>query len=187
MKNLDSHIEAVLFLKGEPMNAAELAKIFEVKEKEVEEAIDLLREKLSGRGVCLMEKDDSIMLATSPESSVFTKTLIEEEFDSQPGKAALETLSVIVYRGSVTRADIDYIRGVNSSFILRNLLIRGFVERTQNPRDNRSFIYKPSFYLLQYLGARNINDLPEYGVFNEKMENFIEDGKRENDNNTDNI
>ena len=78
------------------------------------------------------------------------------------GKAGLETLSIILYRGPATRRDIDYIRGVNSQFILRNLLIRGLVEKIQNPDDQRTFFYKPTFQLLSYLGIGKLEDLPEY-------------------------
>ncbi len=160
-------------MKGEPTKIARLAKIFGTEEGEIKEALGSLRENLSGRGIRLMEKDGAFSLATSPESAPFTRALVEEEFDSSLTKAALETMSIVVYRGPVSRADIDYIRGVNSSFILRNLLVRGLVERAANPRDSRSYLYKPSFALLRHLGVQNLEELPDYGNFNEKMEEFV--------------
>jgi segregation and condensation protein B len=72
------------------------------------------------------------------------------------GKAGLETLSIILYQGPISRAEIDYIRGVNSNFILRNLLIRGLIERVENPHDQRSFLYKPTLELISYLGLSKI-------------------------------
>ncbi|HDO23761.1 MAG TPA: SMC-Scp complex subunit ScpB [bacterium] len=184
---IDSHIEAILFLKGEPMSIKQLAKILEMDEEKVGEAVDVLRENLLGRGICLVKKENSVALATSPESSKFTKILIKGEFDSQLTKASLETLSIVVYRGPVSRSEIDYIRGVNSTFILRNLLIKGLVERVSNPCDSRSYLYKPSFLLLQYLGIQNIEELPEYNNFNETVKKFIKENGNKNEQQKENI
>ena len=129
MDSMDKHIEAILFLKGEPMNIKKLATILGVQEFEVLEAVKKLQEKLQDRGIVLMRKDDFITLVTSPVSSEFTKVIIGEEFNTGLTKVALETLAIVVYKGPISRTDIDYIRGVNSSFVLRNLLVRGLVER----------------------------------------------------------
>lgn len=179
MNNLDSHIEALLFLKGEPMSAKELAKILNIKEKEAKEALDFLDKKLADRGIKLVKKEDLYALTTSPESSEFAKILIKEEFNPELSRASLEVLSIVAYKGPISRPQIDYIRGVNSVFTVRNLMVRGMIERIINPADSRGFLYKPSFQLLQYLGITNIEDLPEYKNFDEKIENFI---KENNDN-----
>lgn len=179
MNNLENHIEALLFLKGEPMTIRQLAKILEAEEKEVRNAIDFLGQKLSDRGIRLIRKDDSFVLATSSDSSKFAKVLVEEEFNSELSKASLEVLSIIAYKGPVSRSEVDYIRGVNSTFTVRNLMVRGLVERITNPRDSRSFLYRPSFQLLRYLGINDIKELPELGNFNKKMENFISENEEE--------
>lgn len=179
MDNLDIHIEALLFLKGEPMTIRQLAKILEAEEKEVRNAIDFLGQKLSDRGIRLIRKDDFFVLATSPDSSKFAKVLVEEEFNSELSKASLEVLSIIAYKGPVSRSEVDYIRGVNSAFTVRNLMVRGLVERITNPKDSRSFLYRPSFQLLRYLGINDIKELPELGNFNKKMENFISENEEE--------
>lgn len=179
MDNLDTHIEALLFLKGEPMTIRQLAKILEAEEKEVGNAIDFLGQKLSDRGIRLIRKDDFFVLATSPDSSKFAKVLVEEEFNSELSKASLEVLSIIAYKGPVSRSEVDYIRGVNSAFTVRNLMVRGLVERITNPKDSRSFLYRPSFQLLRYLGINDIKELPELGNFNKKMENFISENEEE--------
>lgn len=189
MNDIEKKIEAILFLNGEAMTIKQIVKILEKKEEEIVLAINSLQNNLSERGIRLIKKDDSVMLVTAPEASDVTQKLIKEEFNSELTKVALETLSIIIYRGPTTRADIDYIRGVNSSFILRNLLIKGLIEKEVNPKDSRSFIYKPSFQLLQYLGVQSLNELPEYGNFNKKIENFIENikGEQNADNGVDNI
>ncbi|MBI2099909.1 MAG: SMC-Scp complex subunit ScpB, partial [Candidatus Vogelbacteria bacterium] len=81
-------------------------------------------------------------------------------------------LTIVLYKGPLTRAEIDYIRGVNSSFILRHLSIRGLVERIPNPKDARSFLYRPTFDLFQHLGLSKIEELPEYGELISQLENL---------------
>lgn len=179
MNNLDNHIEALLFLKGEPMSAKQLAKVLGASEKEVKDAVDFLGQKLSDRGIRMVKKDDSYSLATSPDSSEFSKTLIEEEFNNELSKASLEVLSIIAYKGPISRSEVDYIRGVNSAFTVRNLMVRGLVERVANPKDSRSFLYRPSLQFLQYMGMGDINELPEFGGLNQKLENFISELKEE--------
>ena len=83
-----------------------------------------LEQDLKGRGLSLVRTDDEVMLGTAKEFSGLIEDLAKEELSRDLGKAGLETLSIVLYLGPITRADIDYIRGVNSQFILRALLIR---------------------------------------------------------------
>ena len=163
-------IESILFFKGEPVTVERLSEITGRKTDEVEEAINVLEKELVNRGVVLMRKGDEVMLGTRSEAGPTIERLIKEELHRDLGRAGLETLSIILYLGPVPRSEIDYIRGVNSSFIIRNLLIRGLVERTENPKDKRSFIYKPTFELLSYLGIKKTEDLPEYETLKQELE-----------------
>jgi len=69
-------------------------------------------------------------------------------------------LAIVLYRGPSTRAQIDYIRGVNTSWTIRNLLTRGLLERTGNPEDGREYLYRPTVELLAHLGVRDYAELP---------------------------
>lgn len=169
---LSSQIEAVLFYKAEPLSIKRLAQIFKKDEIEIKNSIRELREELKGRGLALVEWEDEITLGTSKEVSELIETLTKEELVKDLGKAGLETLSIILYQGPLVRADIDYIRGVNSSFILRNLLIRGLIERVENPKDQRSFLYKPTLELISYLGLSHITELPDYELVQRDIEAF---------------
>ena len=153
MLTLDSQIEAILFLRSEPVSKKELAKILEKSTEEIENALFVLEERLETRGVVLLSKEDNAMLATSPEMSSIIEKMRKEELSRDLGKAGLETLSIILYKAPITRSRIDYLRGVNSNFILRNLLIRGLIEKVSNPDDQRSYLYKPTFELLSFLGV----------------------------------
>lgn len=179
---LDSKIEALLFFKGESMRLKELAKLLKTDESEIRDAISSLEQKLSDRGIQLIKKNDEVMLATAPEMSDTIETIRKEELTKDLGKAGAETLSIILYRGPVTRAEIDYIRGVNSTFILRNLLIRGLIEKVPNPKDQRSFLYKPTLELLSFLGIKSIEELPEFDTVQNELAAFIEGDAEEKKN-----
>ena len=153
---LDTKIEALLFFKGEGVKIKELVKLLKTDKEDVENALLELKEKLSDRGIGLIRKEDEVMLGTVSEMSDLIEEIRKEELTKDLGKAGAETLSIVLYKGPITRAEIDYIRGVNSTFILRNLLIRGLVEKVPNPKDQRSFLYKPTLELLSYLGISGI-------------------------------
>jgi segregation and condensation protein B len=175
---LDAYIEAILFLEGEPVKIKKLAEILDRKEKEINEALEILEQKLKDRGVRLIKKDNEAMLSTAPDASKICETISKEEFNKDIGKAGLEILATVVYRHPISRSEIDYLRGVNSSFSLRNLLVRGLVERKTNPKDNRSYLYSPSFQFLQFLGVGDINKLPEYESFKKSIEQFLAESKQ---------
>ena len=160
---LEQQIEAILFWKAEPISVKKLAETCGRGEGEIINTLDLLEKALANRGVKLIRKDDEVTLGTAPETSELIKKLTKEELSRDLGKAGIETLSIVLYQGPVTRAKIDYIRGVNSSFILRHLQIRDLMEKITDPSDARRFLYRPSFNLLQYLGISKVEDLPEYG------------------------
>jgi segregation and condensation protein B len=167
---LEQQIEAMLFFKGEPVSRKKLADILKVGQTEINEGIEKLKESLQNRGMVLLEKENEITLGTAPELSALIEDLQKEELNRDLSKASLETLSIVLYKNGVSRAEIDYIRGVNSSFTLRALSVRGLVEKTTDSKDNRRFIYKPSFELLSFMGVKSVEELPEY----EEVKNGID-------------
>jgi segregation and condensation protein B len=171
--NLDLYIEAVLFHKAEAIKRKDLANILGVSMEEVDAGIAVLSERLQGRGVRLLKNNDSVMLGTTPETAVIIEKIIKEELDKDLGKAGLETLSIVLYQSPITRSEIDYIRGVNSSYILRNMVMRGLVERV-NDQKKRNFTYVPTFELLSYLGITEISELPEYETVRKEMLGLLE-------------
>jgi len=160
--NLESKIEAILFFKGEPVSYKKLQDVLKVSEEEIKEAILNLKNNLQNRGIVLIEKENEITLGTTPDLSSLIEDLQKEELNKELSKSSLETLSIVLYKNGASRAEIDYIRGVNSSFTLRALSVRGLVEKTTDPNDNRRYIYKPSFELLSFMGVKSIEELPDY-------------------------
>jgi segregation and condensation protein B len=174
MNELANKIESILFFQSQPVKIKKLADILEVKENEVNESINILETSLESRGIKLIKNLDSVSLITSPETSEIIEKIKKEEQDKELSKAALETLSIILYRGPIKRSQIDYIRGVNSQFSLRTLLIKGLIEKETAKDDERTYIYKPTIELLSYLGVSKIEDIPEYKEVNEDIERFFE-------------
>lgn len=179
---LESQIEALLFWKAETLSIKKIANILNKDVEEIKKSVKTLSESLKGRGITLIEWEEDITLGTAKEVSELIETLNKEELSKDLGKAGLETISIILYQGPISRVDIDYIRGVNSQFIIRNLLIRGLIEKVDNPLDQRSFLYKPSLQLLSYLGVSKIEDLPDFDVVRKDIELFkkaenLENGK----------
>lgn len=179
--NLESKLEAILFYRGEPVTEAKLAAYVNASVSEVSAALDSLAKHLAERGMVLLRKDGEATLATHPDADTLIANIAKEELSRDLGNAGLETLSIILYRGPITRSGIDYIRGVNSTFILRNLMVRGLVEKIPNPEDQRSFLYRASFELLAHLGISRVEELPQYGQANESIDAFIGEIKDSHD------
>lgn len=174
---LENAIEAVLFYKAEPITKKELAHVLEKSETEISEAIASLSTTLGIRGIRLVTTDTEVALVTAPELSELIETLRKEELSAAIGKAGAETLAIILYRGPLSRVEIDRIRGVNSTFIIRNLLIRGLVERRSHPTDSRSFIYAGTPELLNHLGVASREALPEFTEVMNAIDQFEKDAE----------
>lgn len=184
--NLEQKIEAILFFKGEPVSRKKLAEVLKVGQTEINEGIEKLKENLKERGIVVIEKDNDVMLGTSSELSELIENLQKEELNKDLSKASLETLSIVLYKNGASRAEIDYIRGVNSSFTLRALSVRGLVEKLTDPKDARRYIYRPSFELLSFMGIKSVEELPDYNEVNTGIEiatkNLADELAKENGN-----
>jgi len=159
---LAAKIEAILFQQAEPLKLSKLAQATGTSNEEVDSALIELGQSLTNHGLTLVSKNDEVALGTSSEAGQILENLTRTELSADIGKAGLETLAIVLYRGPITRAEIDWIRGVNSSFILRHLLVRGLVEKVSNPENLRSFLYRPTFEVLSLLGISKIEELPGY-------------------------
>ncbi len=159
-----SSIESLLFTHGEPISVARIVKILDVPERDIEDALEVLAERYRDpySGLTLIRKGKGVEIATRAENAEPVERLITADREESLGKATLEVLAIVAYRGPVTRAKIDAIRGVNCSFALRSLLLRGLVDRHPNPLDNREYEYAPSFRLLELLGIGTLAELPGY-------------------------
>jgi segregation and condensation protein B len=163
-EKLKSAIESLLFVNGDPMKLSQIVKITGAPKPEVENAIMMLSGEYGAgnKGLVIIKKGEEVQMATSPENSAYVEQLVANELQGYLTQAALEVVSIVAYRQPITRAEIEAIRGVNSSYTLRNLLMRGLVERSDNPKDNRGYIYSISFDFLKKLGIDDIKKLPDF-------------------------
>lgn len=167
-------LEAILFVFGEPIAISDLAQYLQVSRDECEQLLENYRLELAKneRGLILIQNSDTVQLATKPTLQSFIDKFIKEEFRENLTPAALETLSLVAYLGPLTRATIDQIRGVNSSFILRNLLLRGLIERSPDPQHSHTFLYRVSNQFLAHLGLSEPAQLPQFEYYRTALERF---------------
>ena len=159
---LSSRLEAVLFAQGEPLTKKRLATLLDSSPESLSDAINALRITLEDRGLSLIETDTELELRTAPEAAETIQKLRESELSKDLGKASLETLALILYKGGATRGEIDWVRGVNSTAAIRALLLRGLIERIEDQSDKRRARYRVTIDALAHLGAGRPEDLPRF-------------------------
>lgn len=171
------HAEAFLFAEGGPLSRKKLAQLIECTPAELEGIVGELARAYEGRGITLICTETEVSLAVASGAQNALEKAFERELGKEIGDAGLEVLAIILYRGASTRAQIDYVRGVNSSSTVRALLARGLLERAANPGDSREYLYRPTAELLAYLGVRTTKELPEYGTIASELAAFEESQK----------
>lgn len=167
MSKLVSKIESLLFITNQPFTIKRLAELTKTEKKEVEEAVALLTEQYNTgeKGIHIQRIGDKVEMATAPENSKLVKEYIKEEMTGELTRAALETLTIIAYRGPIARAELEQIRGVNCAVILRNLSMRGLVEAKEDKKKLQTS-YNITLDFLKFLGVNQQSDLPEYEKLN---------------------
>jgi len=130
---LAQHIEGILFALGKPLSRNELMKMLQTDKDSLERAIVSLKDG-SGRGIVLVDDGKELELRAAPQVAGLIERVRREELARDIGRAGLEVLSAILYRGPLTRAEVDFIRGVNSTQTLRTLTTRGLI---QDPKPKR--------------------------------------------------
>lgn len=175
--SLESQLESILLFKNEPVSVKELASATGRKPEEVKAALKSLQAFYKDRGIVIITNGDEYGFGTSPANSALIEAMQKEELSRELGRAGLETLAIVLYKGPISRREIDTIRGVNSGFILRALLIRGLIERVESAAGERSFSYEPTLKLLEYLGVTKREELPEYSEAFTKMAKFVEEAE----------
>ncbi len=157
---LSHAIEALLFVSPEPLTIPKLAKLTAAEPDAISEALRDLSQRLTG-GIRLANAGKSYQLVTAPEVSTIIKQYESDSSRQDLTKAALETLSIVAYRGPITKSEIDAIRGVASDAMLRGLIARGLVNesgRADSP--GRPIQYVVSHLFLQSFGLTSTKDLP---------------------------
>jgi segregation and condensation protein B len=166
-------LEGLLFAYGSPISLSHIAKTISASEAEAKTLLEELSKEYSdhtSRGLMIIEKNNSYLLTTKPSLTPFLEEVIKAELKEDLTPAALETLSLVTYFGPIARADIDYIRGVNSTYMLKTLLLRGLIERKSK---GNYYVYEPSIQLLSFIGTSDMGALPEYETYRAMKEELF--------------
>lgn len=162
-----AELEALLFIHGEPLANKKAEKILELDKEDFEALVSELDKRLAaeGRGIALVRDGEKLQFATKPQFAKLVEGFVKEEMSEDLTPATLEVLSIIAYLSPVTRSEIDYRRGVNSSFTLRNLMLRGLIERYPDPERPSSLLYRPTFEFFRHLGVKGKEEMPDFEKF----------------------
>jgi len=160
---LKSKIESLLFISAKPMSSKQLAELIKVDEKEIKKAGDELVEdyKNEKRGTQIIKSSSKYQMVSSPENSKVVQEFIKDESTGELSRPSLEALTIIAYRGPMPKLDLDRIRGINCSMIVRNLLLRGLIE-SKLDKNSAEQILNVSFDFLRFLGVNDVGELPDY-------------------------
>lgn len=164
MLNLVPILEGLLFASASPVTVKQLAKWANVSEAEVLAALEEMAtlRNTEASGIHVLRSDDKVQLVTSPLVSEAVRVLSKEDLSEELTRPSLEALTIIAYRGPVTKPEIEAVRGVNCSLIIRNLLMRGLIEEKEDGHRLQP-VYTLSTDALRHLGVRGVEELPDYG------------------------
>ncbi|HOK54515.1 MAG TPA: SMC-Scp complex subunit ScpB [Armatimonadota bacterium] len=158
---LKSAIECMLFVSQEPISAAQMAAALETDEPAIEQAVYDLILDLGQRGLQIVRVAGGYQMCTRPEYSDACQRILVPQ-NQKLSRAAFETLAVVAYRQPVTQPEVESIRGVDSSGVMKKLLERGLIKevgRKQTP--GRPILYGTTSKFLEHLGLNDLSELPD--------------------------
>ena len=164
MIDLTSAIEAILFAAGDSVPLARLSLVLGVSEQDVETSVKMLQESYieQQRGMRILRLGDKVQMCSAPEYASFISKTLEQRKPPVLSQPALETLAVVAYFQPVTRAYIEQVRGVDSSYTVGVLNERGLIEecgRLEVP--GRPVLFRTTDVFLRTMGISSLDELPE--------------------------
>ncbi|NCN99564.1 SMC-Scp complex subunit ScpB [Candidatus Falkowbacteria bacterium] len=165
---LKSQLESLLFVSLKPLSVKDLASAAKVKTREVEEALLELEADYQGgeRGLTLMKNNAQYQITTAGANADLVKEFLRDEATGELSQPSLETLTIIAYRGPIAKLELERIRGVNCSLILRHLIMRGLVEEKFDKAKDQNY-YSVTHDFVRFLGMGAVTELPEYEKLNQ--------------------
>lgn len=164
---IKSIIESLLFIAHRPLTISEMARFADVAKEEVEKVLkELINEYKGGhKGITIIQNGKEYQMVTNAKNSKAVSKFLKQEITGDLTPASLETLSIIAYRGPIVKSELEQIRGVNCSIILRNLLIKGLIIE----QDKEKEIYNVSLDFIRHLGITDLKQLPNYERLNREI------------------
>ena len=161
---LKKQIEALLFISNKPLDLKKMAELTGRSKEEIETVLETLKTEYNNneaKGIRILIHEGKVQMTTDGECSEAVEKFLKEELTGEMTRPQLETLTIIAYRSPITKMELEQIRGVNCSLILRNLLMRGLVEAETNKKIMTT-VYKVTADFVRYLGLTDIKELPDY-------------------------
>ena len=170
---LKSIVENVLLAADQPVNAAELEKIFlnTAEKNDLQVILKELKEEYQSRNLQILEVADGYQLCTRHEFNEWIRKFLKLDRSSRLSQPSLDTLSIIAYKQPLTRQEVDDIRGVDSSGVVKTLLekkVIGPAGRKKVP--GRPIMYRTTQKFLEYFGLKDLSDLPTLEDLKEELE-----------------
>ena len=170
---LKSIVENVLLAADQPVNVAELEKIFlnTAEKNDLQVILEELKEEYQSRNLQILEVADGYQLCTRHEFNEWIRKFLKLDRSSRLSQPSLDTLSIIAYKQPLTRQEVDDIRGVDSSGVVKTLLekkVIGPAGRKKVP--GRPIMYRTTQKFLEYFGLKDLSDLPTLEDLKEELE-----------------
>lgn len=180
--SLISQLESLLFVSPKPLSLKDLASILKAKPADLQAALKELGDtyEQNDRGFCLVDSSGTYQLTTAVANAELIRDFLKDETAGELSQPSLEALTIIAYRGPISKLQLDKIRGVNCSLIVRNLLLRGLIEEKFDKDKNENY-YTVTVDFVRFLGLRHTSDLPDYERLNqeESLSAALERGSEE--------
>lgn len=180
MKN-KAVLEGLLFVVGEDgLTLDQIEEVLELKEEEAKELVNELKHSYENedRGLRIDFLGNRLKLTTKFEHRQYYQKLLENPETNTLSQAALETLAIIAYNEPITRMQIDKLRGVGSSQMIRKLVAKGLVKESgRSDLPGRPILYETTNDFLDYFGLSNIKELPDMEKYIEASETETEEEK----------
>lgn len=175
---VSSKIEALLFVAGnEGLTLTEISHMINLSTASLYNEITELKknyEESEESSLTILEVGDRFMLSTKKEYASLLKQYAQSSINQSLSQAALECLSIVAYKQPITRAEIEELRGVQSSGSVQKLVTRRLIEeksRVDGP--GRAILYGTTVYFLDYFGLKTVDELPPVEQLDENAEKEI--------------
>lgn len=177
-KTLKYELEALLFAAGKPLAFPRLFRLLSAKEETIKKAVAELKSEYEkgNRGIHILDRKNTVEMVTNAQYGSVVSGLLKFEKEERLSASVLETLTIIAYRGPISKAEIETIRGVNSQYTVRNLIKRGLIIQKQDSEDTRQTLFEISEKFLRHMGMTSVKELPEFKELSQKttFEEYLE-------------
>ena len=162
VQDVERAVEAILFAAGYPVKYEKLAEVIGLPQRDIRHLVARMAEGYGNRGIQLLLYPDTCQLTTKEVFAPYIREALGIKRGGNLSASSLEVLAVVAYNQPVTRAYVDVIRGVDSSYAVTSLLDKGLIEavgRLDAP--GRPMLYGTTDKFLRVFGLNSLSDLPE--------------------------